>query len=278
MQVRDILLQLNSYPEPTPLVAIEKAAALSERLGAKLSIGLCKVHIPKVSNWLANKLVRADEAIAAENHSSAENAQALLAQFASSVPAELRGEEIIIDCPGMITHWQLAVKARAYDLVVVPAYGHEETGAMTEGLAFETGRPVLLLPARDAGVPALANIVVGWDGSRVAARALADALPLCMQAQSVTVATVTGEKDLSRNLAAADVIRHLSLHGIAAQAVEVAAEGKDAGTALQAYCQQAGSDLLVMGAYGHSRAREFVLGGATRSVLSDPALPVLLSH
>ncbi|MFD1104660.1 universal stress protein [Sphingobium olei] len=277
MAIRDILLQASSYAEPTPVGAIERAQAAAALIGARLSLGVCRVHIPPVSNWLANKLLQADQIIAVENRRSAEQAQALVEQFSSVVEESRRGEPFVIDCPGQVTHWALAKKARAYDLTIVPVHGHPATPAMAEGLVFESARPVLLLPAEGSPVK-FERVVVGWDGSRVAARALADALPICHQARSVALVTVMQDKDLSRDTPVADACRYLERHGIEAELVEVPAEGRDAGVALQAYREKTEGDLLVMGAFGHSRAREFVLGGATRSVLDHPSCPVLLSH
>lgn len=277
MAFRNILLQANSYPEPTPLAAIERSQRVAAILQAKLSMGVCKVHLPPVSNWLANKLIQADQMIAEENRKSAQNAKTLVDAFTSSVEEARRGEQIVLECPAMVTHWALATRARTYDLTIVPAYGHAQTPAMAEGLAFQSGRPVLLLPVDDAPV-AFDRVIVGWDGSRVAARALADALPICHLAKSVAVVTVTEEKDLSHNAPASDVLRYLDRHGISAELVAHPAGGHNAGTALQSYRASSGGDLIVMGAFGHSRAREFILGGATRAVLQGTDCPVLLSH
>ena len=278
MPLRDVILQMSSYPEPTPQWALEAALALAKTHGARLSAGLCVVHIPPVSNWLANKLVNADGMIAAENHKSQEQGAALLSMFSALVGDDDKGEALRIECPGTVTHWQLAARACAYDLIVVPAYGHAETRALAEGLVFESGRPVLVLPRRTEVTKAFDHVVIGWDGSRAAARALSDAMCFARLAETVTVASVTGDKDLSKTAPSSDVVRHLARHGIAAEAQEVPVGDLDAGVALQDLCERIGGDLLVMGAYGHSRVREFVLGGATRSVLVAPSVPVLLSH
>lgn len=278
MSVRDILLQANTHPEPTPDWAIERVAGLAARLGAKASLGICQVRIPQVSSWLANTMLKVDSIIAGENSKSAANGEALAARFKSGVPADQQGDVFVIECPGMVTHWQLAVRARAYDLTIVPVYGHSETTSVAEGLVFEAGRPVLLLP-EPAGPDLKADrIAVGWDGSSVAARALADAMPLLRQAKSVAIVQITGEKDLSKATPAADVVRNLALHGIDAQAVAVELENRDAAATLQSWCLKDGRDLLVMGAFGHSRAREFVLGGVTRSILHGPKLPIMIAH
>ncbi len=276
--MRDILLQANSHPEPTPAWAIERTAGLAARFDAKLSLGVCQVHIPPVSNWLANSLLNIDGVIAGENNKSADNARALVEAFTARVPADRQGEAFVLDCPGMVTHWQLAVRARTYDLCVVPHYGHDQSAAMAEGLAFEAGRPVLLLPESAGSALNFERIAIAWDGSRVAARALADALPLARIAKSVSIVRITGEKEMRYAAAPEDAVRHLKLHGIEAEAVDVPLESRDAAATLQAYCDRAERDLLVMGAFGHSRAREFVLGGVTRSILDAPGLAVFMSH
>lgn len=123
-----------------------------------------------------------------------------------------------------------------------------------------------------------ARIAVGWDGSRGAARAVSDALPFLRQAQAVEIVTDLGEKTLS-DVASPEGLRdHLARHGIGTQAhVEPAGQG-DAGAALLRRAEQSGADLLVMGAYGQSKLREFVLGGATRIILANARTAVLMSH
>ena len=205
MALRDIILQMNSYPEPTPAWAVDNAAALAGKLGAKLSVGVCQVHIPPVSNWLANQLINAAGIIAAEKQKSAENAKALLSHFSTTVDEGMRGEALLVECTGMmITYWQLARRARAYDLLVVPVYGHERTVSL-EGLTFETGRPLLLL-TEGAQNGQFDHVVVGWDGSATAARALADSLCICAAAKTVKIVVITGEKDLTPTTPASDII------------------------------------------------------------------------
>src|SRR3546814_2808201 len=97
------------------------------RLGAMVSLGVCQVHIPRVSNWLANKLLNIDGMIAGENKKSAVNADALMETFKARVPADQLGETFVINCPGTVTHWQFAVRARTHDLTVVPVYGDRKS-------------------------------------------------------------------------------------------------------------------------------------------------------
>src|SRR3546814_13948769 len=117
--------------------------------------------------------------------------------FKARVPAYQHGETFVINCPGTVTHWQLAVRARTHDLTVVPVYGHEETISVAEGLVFESGRPVLLLPEVTVPEFKFDRIAVSWDGSSVAARALSACMSLLRQASSVAIAQIKDEKDLS---------------------------------------------------------------------------------
>lgn len=275
--IRDILLQLTSYPVPTPDWAFDAAASLAEWQGARVSVALCRPYIPAVSNYLADILVDADRAIAQENQRSQENARMLARVFAERIADRLRGEQIPVDSPSLVSGARVAEHARVSDLVIVPAPeqgGHQE---VMEELVFAAGRPVLLLPHVPAPAP-FARIHIAWDGGRAAARALADALPWCRDAGDVRLVVVTGEKPVSDAAGIEAAQRHLERHGINAAIDDVAAEGMDAGTALLRHARETGADLLVAGAFGHSRLREFILGGATRSLIAAPQVPVLLSH
>ena len=278
MIIRDVLLQAGSYPEPTPVWAFEKAEEIAALFDARVSLGVCKVQIPPMSNWLANSVLGFDSVVAGENQKSSDNVAALMASFFEAIPADRQGEITVVDSPGMVTPWALARRARTHDLAIVPVYGQREAASVIEGMVFESGRPVVILPQYDTAGEACEHVAVAWDGSRVAARALADAMPFCRQAKTVSIVQVTGEKDLSDGMPVEALIRHLALHGITAQQRDVVMQAGGVGVTLLAHCRDIGSDLLAMGAFGHSRARQFVLGGATRSIIDAPQLPILLSH
>lgn len=145
---------------------------------------------------------------------------------------------------------------------------------------FESGRPVLLLPegtSRELST-SFDTIVVAWDHSRPATRAVADALPLLKAAKRVHVVTVVDEKRLAKPRSGVELSKHLARHGVEVAFEEVHAKGRPIGDTLEAYSVERKADLLVMGAYGHSRVREFILGGATNSVLTRPFTWTLVSH
>src|SRR5262249_56205243 len=119
----------------------------------------------------------------------------------------------------------------------------------------------------------------GWEGSRQAARAMADAVPLLQRAAQVRIFTVEKEKELESFRTGVDLAKHLARYGINSEIdSDEKASSQNIGQAFRSYVSQHNVDLLVMGAYGHSRFREFVLGGATRSILSDPPCWILMSH
>jgi nucleotide-binding universal stress UspA family protein len=171
-----------------------------------------------------------------------------------------------------------AVEARYFDLVLLGwEAGNPTARTMAEGVIFGSGRPVILLPDR-AAVDTIDHIAIAWDGSRVAARALADAAPLLEQASRISVLTVVDEKSLQQRDIAEHLADGLRKRGVAAEGFSITAKDRAIGDSLQEHAIERGARLLVMGGYGHSRVRDFVLGGATKDILRDLQLPVLVSH
>lgn len=172
----------------------------------------------------------------------------------------------------------IAHKGRVNDLVVM---GHAGTGSDDiSGLSLnaallDSGKPLLLAPAT---MPTTTGkrIVIAWNGSAESSRAVAAAMPLLEQAEAVVILTVN-ENESDTMACAGDLIGFLRWHGVEATHQDIPA-GSNAGTALLEGCTLAQADLLVMGAYTHSRLRQLILGGVTRHVLSQAAIPVLLSH
>ena len=276
--IRDILLFMVSYPYRTPRWALDASLSLAEQFDARLSGVLCQTHIPAVGNWLADKLVHANALIAGENVRSREATTDLLNEFTTLVGAERRGEQFLVECGPLVNPMEPARIARTHDLRVVPVETNVEFQVAAEALVFDSGRPVLLLPRPRSEGLAFQDIIIGWDGSRSAARGLTASLPFCRAARSVRLVAISGDKPFALQHVLEEAQRHLALHEITARLEEVDATGRDAGKALLEHGSSSGAELLVMGAYGHSKTREFVLGGATRSILDDPQLPVLLAH
>ena len=174
----------------------------------------------------------------------------------------------------------LAEEARAADLVLTcssegassrNAYRSVNVGR----LILDAGRPVIVA-ANDAERGLATKILVAWKDTREARRALADALPLLSQAQEVVVATVDAEADIVTKGGLADVAAFLAYHGVKAR-IELIAEAGD-GDKLADIARSMDSDLIVSGAYGHSRLREWVFGGVTRSLLDEVGLNRLMAN
>ena len=171
--------------------------------------------------------------------------------------------------------------ARLRDLAIFPV-NPEDPGqrSLVEALIFESGRPVLLLPETTTRqLPSsFDRAAVAWDHSRPAARAIADALPMLQAAKHVHVVTVVDEKHLRKPHSGVELCKHLARHGVEVTFDKTPAEGRSIGEVLEGYAIERDIDLLVMGAYGHSRLREFILGGATKRVLTHPFTWTLVSH
>jgi len=177
------------------------------------------------------------------------------------------------------------LSARYADLVVI---GQDESPRsadtrllphFAQDVVLTSGRPVLLIPYAGRFSSIGSRVLVAWDASREAARALADALPLLQRAQSVEVVAFDAEPTEAGHGAqpGADIALYLARHGVKATAAQQRA-GIDVGSQILSRAADTSADLIVMGAYGHSRALEFVLGGATRTLLQSMTVPVLMSH
>ena len=175
----------------------------------------------------------------------------------------------------------IAAEARCADLIVtssVSAKAEDSSRRVNLGdLVMQAGRPVLVVPEA-ATAPALGRVMLAWKDTREARRAAADALPLLQAAHDVTVLEIADQDAMADARAhLVDVVGWLGRHGVAATSVASQSTGDDAAR-LNDMAREDRVDLLVAGAYGHSRLREWALGGVTRDILSHPTRCALLSH
>jgi len=174
----------------------------------------------------------------------------------------------------------LSLHARYADLVVTaqsqPDSSDRRFIDLTEDVLIASGRPVLVIPAIGAKAPIGNMVAVAWNGSREAARALADAMPLLDKAKSVEI-FIAGDPELG-DLPGADIAAHLARHGMKVDVYRSPGSEVSVGDALLNRVAETGADLIVMGGYGRSRFREFILGGVTRHILQHMTVPVLMSH
>ena len=197
------------------------------------------------------------------------------------------GEFRVAEGPSAAT---VASYARNVDLAIVGQADPDSPGRLTslettsletiEQALFLSGRPVLIVPYSGHFEAVGNTVLVGWNATREAARAVNDALPLIGPAGSVTVLTVNPPdfKADTSAVPAADIASHLARHGLKVSLASTAGGEVSIGDVLLNHASDIGADLLVVGGYGHSRFREIVLGGATRTLLQSMTVPVLMSH
>ena len=276
---RQALLPLVTYPDPISDAVAANAASMAACLDAELHALALNVDIPPVSNTLSRFLLNTPDMIRRAEVISKKRGDELVAavgEEAKRVGVELTTNSVAA-APAFLGD-AAASYARYFDLVLIGLEANNPTSRMTaEAVVFGAGRPTILIP--ELSRPgAIDHVAIAWDGSRVAARAVADAGWLLERATKVSVLTVVDEKPLHDTGAGERLATSLRKHGTSAEALAIRAEDCEISTTLQEHALELGAALLVMGGYGHSRVRDFVLGGATEGVLSDLRLPVLLSH
>ena len=279
MAFKDILLTLTSYPDPTPVSVTEEAVAIAASLGAHLAAVACEVHVAVPGHFLSGSVANIPGLIAGEAEKSRKSARDMLAAFdAAADKAGILHETFLEKSPTFAVPDLLVEYAKVRDLTIVPVpESYDQWYA--EALIFGSGRPTLVVPESPRPRPfELGTIAVAWDFSRAATRAVSDALPLLEKARKVRIITVTNEKKLDTKRSEEELAKNLARHGIDVVVDKVDADGRRIGEVLEAYTTSHKIDVLVMGAYGSSRWREFILGGATKSLLSKPPLPIMFSH
>jgi nucleotide-binding universal stress UspA family protein len=171
--------------------------------------------------------------------------------------------------------------ARRFDLAVV-GQAQREGGAsdalMVEGALFESGRPLVVVPYIQKRGLTLERVLACWDGGRTAARAIGDAMPFLERAKAVDIVIVAEERKGGDEINGANMSKHLARHGVAANVKRIAKGDLAIEDVLLSYAADSGADFMVMGGYGHSRLREFILGGVTRGILGSMTVPVMMSH
>lgn len=276
--MRRLFLPILTYPTPTPVVPLRRALDLAATLGAAVHCAVVEIDIPPVSNPpfpIGIDVV----AMAAEAETVSRRRAA---ELTAQIENDARHVGVALDSTRYRSRLEfvggmLAGAARTYDATMLCLADDGEHRNVAETLMFQSGGPVVLLPAVDVPVH-LGTVAIAWDGSRAAARAVHDALPLLAKAEQVVVLTVESDKAIDP-FSIDGVLRLLAAHGIKATHAEVFMKApQSVGDALQSAALEKDAGLLVMGAYGHNRLREFVLGGATRSILAGQRLPILTAH
>lgn len=280
--LKDVLLYIDSYPQSPPPEGVDQAVDFAAGLGADLDALAIQVDLRAPSSWLADHMIGLSGLCAEQEKKSLEVCEESARRFSEALARrKVQGAAEIAKVDMYRVGEHLAYRARTRDLCLIPMMERlGEERSVAETVIFGSGRPVIVYRPGVADLMAqgLSTIVVAWDGSRAASRAMADALPLLPKARQVHLLTVLNDKPDAGSGIAGDAARHLKTHGIDAVPVEIAAAGRKSGEVIADYAQSVRSDLVVMGAYGRSRLREFILGGATEYMLSNLKAPLFLSR
>jgi nucleotide-binding universal stress UspA family protein len=274
--IKDLLVTLspNSKGEyPVLDYAVSLAASL-QAFVTGVSFALEPVISPDIVGGMPVALIEAQRA------SSEKEAREAAARLRSTAEkAGLAVDTKVLDATFAGAAETFARMARAYDLAVLPQAEPESMlpdQSIVESTLFDSGRPAIVVPYIQREPFSLNRVMVCWDGSRAAARALGDAMPFLERAHAIEVLTVlAGDSPLPVDVK--EVGAHLSRHGLDVKISKTVAD-TDVGNTLLSWAADISADFMVMGAYGHSRLREFILGGATRTVLGSMTIPLLMSH
>jgi nucleotide-binding universal stress UspA family protein len=279
MAIRDLLVHLDDTAQSA--ARLDLAAGLAQRFGAHLvGLHVLQVPLPVFAGAEAGGGAALAELIEDLQKEADAAATRVEANFQARIARDgLAGEWRLVE--GMLGP-QVGTQGRYADLVVVGQAAPEgpADNVHIEAALFDTGRPVLVVPYAGHAGSIGRRALIAWNSSREAARAVHDALPLLAGAEAVTVVTINPESgpDAHGEVPGADIARHLARHGLPVTVRRVAGSGISAGELLLNEVSDLGADLVVMGAFGHSRLREFVLGGATRTMLQQMTVPVLMAH
>jgi nucleotide-binding universal stress UspA family protein len=280
MAIKDIFLPLVGEPNAAAIAAIDKCVAVAGNFGARVTALAVEEELPVRPKVEISPDIENAEATAALH--SVSDARGLLKAFdvatsRFSVRSEQRIDRLrLADAPANFVQ-----PARLADLSLVPVKPHDSRSErIIEQLVFQSGRPILICPEENAGKLSVVfdRVMVAWDHTAPAARAVADALPLLEDAADVRVVTATDDRTRAQSESGNALVRHLAEHGINATIETVKIDGSSVGKVFEAYVQKNAIDLLVMGAYRHSRLNETIWGGATKTVIGRPPCWVMMSR
>jgi nucleotide-binding universal stress UspA family protein len=276
--IKDILVKLAVGTERDP--ARDYAQTIAEAFGAHL-VGMALAYEHPLPGFVFGQVPT--ELVAPALRAYRQQVEAAVERFGAAVKRSRVSAEHVIQ--KVLEHQApelVASVARRFDLSVIMQSDPDgpNNDRLIEGLLFNSGRPVVLVPYIQRDGLKLDRVVCCWDGSRPAARAINDALPFLIRAGAVDLFIVLNEKTRNdqREIRGVRMAQHLARHEIKVEVKTSVVPDIDVASAILSYAADSAATIVVMGAYGHARARELILGGATRGVLASMTVPVLMSH
>ena len=271
-------LPLITYPDSVPDISVEATTRFAFALDTELHVTAFSAKIPRVSTPMGGGLLNIPLMIRDTEENSRTRCRDLQSVVQMSAGAGNRVHCVTKEAESGSAGETAASDARYFDLVVLP--WSSETVSVSEFsqiVVFGSGRPSIVVPPA-VRCNSIDHVAIAWDASRVAARAVGDLIPLLASDCRITVLTVQDEKQLPGSDIAEALSASLVKRGFVSEPSHVELAGRTVAEALQEAAVEAGAGLLAMGGFGHSRVRDFVLGGATRGIFADLRLPILLSH
>jgi len=257
----------------------EYAVSVAEAFGAHL-LGVAVSYEPIIPGTVMGGIP--PEIIESQRAESDKKARVAVDRFEQAVKrAGISSETRTISASISGAAEQIGRMGRRFDLVIVGQPERQKSlpdEVVDEGVLFESGRPVIFVPFIQKGGMKLDRIMVCWDGSRAATRAIADAMPFLQKAKQVEIVIISDKPSKKDEVPGADLGQHLARHGLKVDVKRITSPEIDVPSTILSYAADSSADMIVMGGYGHSRLREFVLGGATRGLLESMTVPVLMSH
>jgi nucleotide-binding universal stress UspA family protein len=275
--IKDIVVNLSVGERTSP--AGDYAVSIAATFDAHVA-GIAFVYDPIVPGTGAGYIP--GEVFETQQRDNAAATKAALDRFAAaSARTGVSAEPLTLHVSFASAGDQFGRIARRFDLAIV-GQAEPETSAVEETIVeaalFDSGRPVIIVPYTQKAPLKLDRVMVCWDGSRAAARAIADAMPLLERAGLLEVVIIANEPGKQDEIEGADMGQHLARHRLNVEVKRINYGNLDVADALLSHAADFDADFIVMGGYGHSRLREFVLGGATRGILRSMTAPVLMSH
>jgi nucleotide-binding universal stress UspA family protein len=221
-------------------------------------------------------------AAATQYNTDTDEAAARLDQFeiASRAAGISHGARSVCDSP-VLANEALSEISRLYDLSVVPQPDRAKPGhhdPLPESILFSSGRPMLMIPYIHTGPFKIERVLICWDGGRPAARAVHDAMPFLRKAKTIDLVAVNEDEDSVGEASSEALIAHLIRHDLCVTPHRYTSAPSNIHNSILSLAADSDTDLIVMGGYGHSRLREFILGGVTRGVFKSLTVPALISH
>jgi nucleotide-binding universal stress UspA family protein len=274
--IKDLIVNLGlGEHDPAGKYAISAAAAFEAH-----ALGVAFAYEPVVPGSVMGGIP--PEFLETQRAESEKSAKAAIARFEQAAKREgISYETRMLTASVAGASDQLSRMGRRFDLVVLGQATRDQPtpeDLVDEGVLFDAGRPCIFVPFIQKDAMKLDRVMVCWDGGRAATRAIGDAMPFLEKAKQIEVVVIGNKPPKSDEVSGADLGQHLARHGVKVDVKRITSPDIDVASTVLSYAADYSADLIVMGGYGHSRLREFVLGGVTRAILESMTVPVLMSH